>query len=681
MGIAKNSNQNLTGYISYNGWTFQPPRFSMKSRMRPKMSEDGRTTVANIYQFFVRAIVSDDPGGAAAHMQFSGQGSGYTGGSAGSPGSVTALTNDTFNARSNLQSIRACLSKNGGQLRIFGMGWDLTVNGGSNTSLYDTDYGPKTLDLQINQIGNGVIHEVTWVFEVTLPECFSETGAGHADQTQKTGGAFDKSYISFPYFVRGTSSFAYLEQLSFSVRFVISVGGLTTRIISGEFAIPLNRADVIGAGGHAELTTTADDLFDEIQPEIPAGFQRMQREREISPDMKKIRFQIVDQELPSENNFPPGVVDMRCSHAVRVDNKIFPGPMPIFCALMGFIEVAKGQSKGLAFNKLLLIIQQRITIAKAAWLANNGPRPNTSQIPVILTGIEIREDLYGPRRIEFRINYIVNPGTNRTDFYTDIIGTTGLFVPVVDTDWTTWGQSLVDGEIWRNTGYANLKFTPDNAPIVGPCDGTPFANLSEPESPPASSDNASSLATGCPPTGFDYIKWENKVETSGTPTTVTTTPMSTDVGDTLTTKTGGQYTDVDETTYFVNTQVTSRSGGSKITPRSQNVRPTSALTVCFVGNAVRLGKPPEPPDITIDPKVVALLTAKKLVPAGPPGSWNTRVGALGNCPIYAGGWSYCYDIVGDYSDTDIADFLKRLQDIVGDTPSDTDGNKLGGKSN
>lgn len=651
--IVNGSSSNLSGTISYNGWAFNGPRFQWKIDMVPVKSGDNRTVLYNKYLLTVRAIVTDDYAGTQSHI----------GGT---------LQKSTYNARSNLQKIRSLLSKNGKALIIQGLGYDIRLNDQSYDGIYDVRWGPTTKALRIEPIGNGVVFQIDWVLEFCLPECFSTTGLASPAFTAGTGDITDVSYIRFPYTTGvNTPAFGKLESLVFEVNYGIDKAGLTTRVISGYGTIALNRANTIDAGQPTStITSTCDEIRELITPEIPENFQRLRSDWTLSTDRMMLTFQIVDGELPSQNSFPPGVHDMMLDHAVHIKGSNLSvsanSPGAIYNRFSGFIDVVKYAPMGLAFDKVILMVQERINAQKE----NGGANDQT----VFITSIDLVETIIGPtRRLTFSIAYEVK-ALSSSNLFGNLITRTALFNDVnfsgtTITNHTLWSSSMKD-KVWSQRGLAGLEFQANQDAIVGPCDGNPSSNTADYAPAQYLSSGGGSLVSDCPTGPKSYEAYKSEIYISNSTGLITHMPMtSTALGpatnQTIRTASGP---DAPISKYF-------RQPPSSMKPRIQNLSAGSKLTFCIEGAAIRLGAWPEEPAID-DATFNSAVSSGSLGVMKPEFRYQT-VGRRGTCIRYAMYWKICY-VVTLTQPASISSLLQAIKDSLITTPIDPNRIKAGG---
>lgn len=690
---AYKDSSNVSGYVYYGdssklaskGWYFNSPHLRTNIRMRPEYSEDGRTTIGNTYTMQLRALVTDQAN--ALPIAF-GCPSAY--GTSASTGAKPDIINDVRATRGNMQKLRAILSKNGQCLVIRGFGYDLTVNGGTSTSLFDVRWGPKTLELAMEHIGTGGVYQVDWTVEFCIPECYDSTGGGSTEHTTGTDDA--TSYIDFPYTVAGASKMGLIEHLSFGISYGITSSGLTTRVISGSLSIAINRANALGLGEANKITAVSDGVRESINPAVPLGFQRISQEWKISPDKRILNFVIIDQELPSENPYPQGVLNMTLDQHVQTAGNESAHISPFLqCGFTGVIEVMKGWPIGLAFDKAILIIQYRLDLMAAFFKLNN---PGVDTAPIIIQRVSVVESLYGPRRVSFEV--IFKLFTSPKSMFTNIFGSSAMFTPVEftvpDVNFAAYRNSMKD-TAWTQRGLAQLVFTPEEDLIVGPCEPQiiPVNGDLQPILP--TSYGGGSLLSRCPSSGYDYQLYRNSVKLIDRTGNVVHTPYakSTDTPASTGTIVGADIPFISPADAVnaatnaltgkvsidgVRTRVTGDTGSGN---KGQRTTALSQIKVCVFGTGVRLGRFPAVPTFnqqTLAQKYKDL----EIIKIGDGEVSYSRLGKDGNCSRLGASWKVCYSILGSGLASDVATLLIDLENSLIASPDDTDGKKIGGKS-
>lgn len=665
--IVSGSSVNLGGYVFYNGWYFKSPRFSWKIRMRPEVSLDARTTLGNTYTMELRAYVTDDINGLASHStQYSGP--------------ATDIQKQTWVSRGNLQKMRSMLSKNGGQFKISGLGFDIDLNTHAAGSMFDTRWGPKTLTLDIDPVGNGVVWEVFWVCEFTLPECVQTANVAPSGNNARTGNFPDVSYIGFPY------SQGDIEGVTFTTNFTIDSSGLTTRVIQGIISIAINRAYATSPdGAWNQVTKVADEVREKISPAVPENYQRLQQSWETSEDRRLLRFQIVDKELPGENAYPEGVINISLNHSVSSGGAaIVAAATVVVCQFQGSIEVMKGWPLATAFDKCLLIMQQRINYSIQQ--ERDAIDDDTAQ-PIVITNVSLSEALYGPRRLTFSVTYMIM-SKNPLAILGNYVKRSAMFleVDVTDVTWLDWSNSLGGsnpasllggvlaniGKPWSHRGISGLEFTADQDRIVGPCEGSGGSVLSTGVNPLPSLLGGGTMVTKCPGKRSSYLMWDNEIKVIHDSQATTHYPM---------TAKGAPPTDVTYITSLADQATIAldfREAEKQRRPRSQDLTANSRVIVCFHGRAARVGLWPELPAISLN-KLPKSYRDNEITKFGTDILKHKRYGKIGPCSVFASQWEICYEIL-NLTAEELETLMEDIEAALTSTVDDSEGTKVDGRT-
>ena len=640
------------GYISYNGWTFYAPMFRSSLDLVPQPSADERTTIFNRFRLSVRAFVSDAGDSLSSH--------------ANTQSNRTGLTSDQFVTRQNLQKIQTLLSKNGGHLIIRGMGMDIELNSGDPSKAYDVRFGPWTRQLRFENVGNGVIWQVYWICEFSIPQCVVESSAGGSSSfSAGTNNVDDVSFVGWPLLGQGI-----LDGLAFNTAYTIDRHGLTTRVISGELSIALNRASATG-GDWDMVLATADESRELIAPDVPEGFTRISSTWETSPDRTRLRFVITDQELATQIFFPPGVVDMSLEQTSHASNPMLPVMSMIVCNFNGFIETAKGFSLSDAFQRTLLIMQERIDAARAAFQVNN-PNPNATN-NIFITEVTITETIIGQPRVSFSVTYTILTSSGGA-LFGDVVGKSGLFLDSNQTSWDEWADSMANQEtVWHQRGLAGLTFIPEDDRIVGVCESIGGTATGQPRLPLLVNQSGGSLTTDCPDTDMNYLLWYPKFETNTNNPRVLSIPMG---------LTPSTYTPTLDAVYSDDGSVVSpnyRPGDAGYGAKGSYLTGSSHVYLTVKISALRLGMECETPSLSLDKLPTEFQNGRVFV--GDTKISRGRLGKLGQCVIYSMIAILSYEITVDPNSNDIEEVIGSIKDELSRTPDDPDGKKSGGTDN
>ena len=445
--------------IEYNGVVLTGPSVRATFKIIPQKDASGRTTVGNLYECTVRAIVTDDL--ATGNTQ----------------GTTPALTIVSAN------KIRTLLTKAGGELTIANAGVDLSLN--NQTAPIDLNWGPITKQIDIRNIGGNIGYEITWVFEFMLAECWSG------------------SAITYPGVVGGTTAQVFKE-LVYTVAYSIDRFGLTVRTIEGMYAILLHRSSVTNGGASNEIPITADQYRETIQPVVPLGFERSNSTFTLNEAKDRCRFQITDTQLPYQYAPPPGIMSVEIKHEVSTGGEIIGGSPLLLCSISGGFEVAFNYSMAAAWNDILRIVSDRVEKARQALPADQRAKG------IILKALRVSEMIAGPRKVEFQWDYTVSIAGNAA---LNVPGKAGLFtIPgqAATFSWGAYRDSMED--YWSQRGLAGLEYQADQERIVSLCDSADNADLSDDYQITEAGAGGGSLTNDCNALRGKYLRWEIDME-------------------------------------------------------------------------------------------------------------------------------------------------------------------------
>lgn len=226
-----------TGTVKYNGVELPVETRTLGVDIRPEKSADGRTTIANRYTFRFSFYLTDD--NAADQADY-------------------------------LESIRADLTRNGGEFIYTskGLGDDLSIN--TSASNGDMAYGPWTR-LKWTPIGNNLAAKCELEVECLISDCT------------------DRPYKRF-------------MELSWTADYQYGPDRLEQRTIKGHFLIAARKPDV----NSQRVPDSADEYFEKVIPAVPPGYERTNESRNISADKRRCDFSVTDKQLAYP--CPPGIM-------------------------------------------------------------------------------------------------------------------------------------------------------------------------------------------------------------------------------------------------------------------------------------------------------------------------------------------------------------------------------------
>jgi hypothetical protein len=353
----------------------------------------------------------------------------------------TVIVDDT-NTDPELTTARRRLGQSGKTLVFTGKGFgNIRVGPGG---VPDLSHGPTPKVLLWSPIGDNKAVEIEWQVTTVIASCLSSA---------RTRG---------------------IESMNWSMSFSHDEAGDTTRTITGYIEIALNKI------GHE----TADDYLGFfVAPPLP-GFKRT-RQRDISPDQKRLNFSITDTQIPSFNVFPKHVIDISGTHRVswRLGKT---GNLPV-ASINVTIEPEANVPAAAAWNVFLEIAKARI-----------GQRKK-----IFITGLELEENLFG-RPQSFRIEYKFKSSLR------GILARTGLWRPLPGS-WSLWARSL-EQSMFSPRGGSQLRDIAANHVIVDLCSPqteTGVNNRQKTVYPP--SRPTATIKNEKPTPEDSYLEYENDV--------------------------------------------------------------------------------------------------------------------------------------------------------------------------
>lgn len=354
----------------------------------------------------------------------------------------------------SMETIRGKLAEDGQKLTFInkGFGTDIIVNKGK---VRDVKWGPKTQELSWTPIGSNYACVIIWQVDVCLPECACS----------------------------GCKDFTGIMAFNYQTAFDIDDAGLSTRVVQGYIEIAQTRT----AG--KRVPDCADYYRDLLSiPEL-AGFKREQSWR-LSLDGSTLEFTIRDQEIDSDNPYPPGVIDIRATHSVswrRPGGDANGDPFQI-----GTINVRIHRSQKLSATRMyhyfLLIAAQRFSLMRRRGLN------------MMLQAFTIEEDIFG-REATFSLTYRVLSALEH------ILKNHSLFEPVSGVDWLSWKNSLIDGP-FSNRGYKKLRQDSSGDQIVDLC--RRHLQVSEGQGVPLTAFRSGvdqAVRFRCPPPAYSFLRF------------------------------------------------------------------------------------------------------------------------------------------------------------------------------
>ncbi len=372
------------GEVSYNGYTFPSP-LSARISAVPFLTQDQRSVKYVEYTISVEAIIlpTDEIDGVESVL----------------------FPNSTLD---NLEDIRKKLQQQGQTLRFKGQGFGTLVANNfalqaGETFTQDVNNGPIPELLVWEPVGSNQAVRVVWRVRTYLLEC----------------DVFSVSLASNN-----------IVDLSYGATFSINQEGLTERTITGRIEIAATR------DSNNKFLLSADNFRENIIIEPILAFKRAQN-YVLSADKKVLDFTVIDTEIPSDNAFAPGMVDMSVSH--RVSSKLKTQGFNVWSnTISGTITTAPGTSRHLPWLAFLDIVKSRTDRASLSREIFTNSEGKRTSLPArwIPTAVSITEPIFG-RTFSFSFQYLllVDPG--------QILTGSGLFQGIPGS-WVAHRRSLLD---------------------------------------------------------------------------------------------------------------------------------------------------------------------------------------------------------------------------------------------
>ncbi len=305
-----------------------------------------------------------------------------------------------------LEDIKTKLSVARKVLKIANIGFGKSLAIGENET--DLEGGPKPRIITWEPMGttSEAAAFVVWVCEV----------ATHLDLTESR-------------YLKGPISFNY------SSEYRIDSKGWSDRVYTGRLQVVKERNT---SGQDNQITYNADDYRDRIKIARPSGFKREQV-FSLSECKSILTFTINDSQIRSRNAYPPGVVDIQCSHRVRATrSQLGIIQNTITCT----VEVAADQPAQYAWLVFTEIAGRRIQNAR-----DNG-------VQVMIEDIDIEEQLFGTSitaTVSYRnLSKIIPPNW---------LHIAGVFQPAIEfNEWDNWDYSM--DTVYTRRGWADLRPQP-----------------------------------------------------------------------------------------------------------------------------------------------------------------------------------------------------------------------------
>ena len=363
----------------------------------------------------------------------------------------------------HFRRIRDRLSKKGQALTIYHQGFDdglfeVNVN---DTGARDVTFGPHPRVITWEPEGHENAVKVVWECEFCISACNRWKG---------------------------------IMSVNYGISTRIDHAGYTTRTVSGYLEIAMTRK------ADKSLPDTADAYRDDIVLGRLPNFHR-EHTWNLSADKRRAEFTIVDSQIQSPNEYPPGVISIEGSHGIgwtRKQSATLPQSIRVQ------IELAQGQPRSKAWEIFRAIVSRRLTFIG---------RSNA-----FLENLYVDESLFG-NSFSFSINYRTFTDPNKS--LAVLFSTSGLGTALNLGTWENWKSSIESLQSHR--GQANLAHKPEDDQIVDLCSDGYAPN--EPDSARVlftlDRTPAPSLTNKKPSPGKSYLRYETWMQTDEeVPTTI-----------------------------------------------------------------------------------------------------------------------------------------------------------------
>lgn len=431
------------GTCKYNGFTF-PNQISAKGSSRAVPNASGRATKYVEHTLTIEFVITND-------MYIV------------SPGPGTSVDD-------NYQEIRRTLTQQGGELIFEEKGFGNTFK--INTTQEDVAFGPKPDILSWESIGSNRAIRCVWTVSVQIAE--------------PVGGQSSRSQFR--------ERFAEAE---YSMSWGIQSNGLTRRTITGSVEIPMARLTETST----EIMDTVDRYRERLNIPVPLAFEREQ-DWGISLDRRTLNFTIVDNEIPSDNPYFPGVIRISCPYRVSNTNR----SMKMWnISLSGSIEVAMGVPKWFAWAAFVMVVKQkRKQQALASVSDSKGQKKRAGYMWTHTLSIE--EDVYS-RSLSFDVGWI-----HQSDL-SEVFKSTDFFQLVDGTTWDGWRNSMIAGtNNWTQRGHAGMSHQISDDNIMRLTGGTQNFAINNITRRGGVFSSEELFTQPCPPKSSSWLVFKNEID-------------------------------------------------------------------------------------------------------------------------------------------------------------------------
>lgn len=323
---------------------------------------------------------------------------------------MAVIADDTLTTDVEMADIHRRLSHSGQELQIVNKGFGRPVRVGGAFKA-DVLFGPKPEVISWKPIGTTLAAEVHWQCTYHVKHCGEEIAA-----------------------VRGVLAINYTIDLDYDS------DGNTVRTIAGHILF------VNGRIGRT-LAENPEAFLGAIRATVPLGFTRRQKHH-YNDAKNRIDFQFVDTEVPTHHNpFPEFMTQASGNH--RISWNMHDGGRlknSLSIKLTPRADVSQVQ----CWLYAIAMFRKRRDRQR---LAKDDKGNNAS---TITTEFSIDEDLWG-RPVSFSFEWM------HLHSLKHFLQDTGLFEPIVDTDWTKWRTSMAG---WAHDPRGNAKWSMANSDDV-----------------------------------------------------------------------------------------------------------------------------------------------------------------------------------------------------------------------
>jgi hypothetical protein len=270
-----------------------------------------------------------------------------------------------------------------------------TVGGGEA----DIAWGPRPLRCDAAPIGGNQAWEILWSIEFRTTDCTAAPGGTPVP----------------------------LVAFNYSTAWTIDIEGQEQRTISGFLEITINR----GAKSGRQPLFTADAMRNSVQVAIPANFVRRQRAFQESADKSRLNFVFVDERLPSDEGYPPGIIAASGNYSVSTQGiGMAQGAAALSLSLTTAPGVKRSRA-GLVFWQAVMARQQELSASM---------RSEGSKVAVFIDQVQMSHELW-TRRSQFNATWQLSGCLH------DIMFKAGVWTPIPNTNYAQWRASI--DHLWK----------------------------------------------------------------------------------------------------------------------------------------------------------------------------------------------------------------------------------------